>query len=333
MKRERALAGGGVALLLVMVLAAAIVPGAVAERGDDVRPGHVQLRRDVAVAPGTVTGESATLSLDVRLSHVGGPSENVTVEVRAIDAESNLLRTTERVRVGTVDGDREVPVEVNVTVPREGGYRFEVAVYADGQRVATGRTTVSGVGALTPAYARSPIVFERFEDAGIPTITYAVGNVSDGRVRLDTTTYLTNTGDGPAGDLRLLVLARQAESNIVADRMTVTVGEIRPGRTASVDAALTVPDDYNYRLDAMLLRDDVVLGVASANARLAPTKPMPANVTQQRIEIRASDFEGTGVETGGPEATRTAGASGPGFGPAVAVLALAVSALLIRRQS
>ncbi|MEA5387332.1 PGF-CTERM sorting domain-containing protein [Haloarculaceae archaeon H-GB11] len=336
MQRERALAVGGVALLVVLLVAAVAVPGALAERDSDVRPSDLYLQDDVAIAPAAVSGETATLSLDVRLAHYGGTAENVTVEVRAIDSDTNLLATTETVDVGNVEGNREVPVRANVTVERAGGYNFQVFVYEDGQRVASGTTQISGVGSLTPEYARSSVTFERFGDVGIPPISYSIAEASDGSATLATQTHLTNTGDETVGDLTLVVMARQAESNIVADRATVSVGDVRPGRTASVDTALTVPDDYNYRLDAILLRDDVVLGTASATAELAPTKPLPKNVTRERVDIRASDFEsdagGDRGETSQPTEYGTA-ASGPGFGVPVALAALLGVVLLGLRRN
>jgi len=328
------LAGLAVGLVIVMALAAPVLPGVLADRDGPVRPSVLDLRPEVSVAPGEVTGESATLSLEMRLSHRGGPANNVTVEVRAVDAETNLRATTETVDVGTIEGEREVTVTSNVTVPREGGYRFDVFVYRDGKRIETGTTTVSGVGALTPDYRQTPVQFETFDGVGPPSVSYAIDNVSGEQVELATTTYLTNTGDEPVENLTVQVSARQAESNIVADRTTVTVGEIRPGRTAGVEARLTVPDDYNYRLDAILERDDVLLGVTSANAELAPTQPMPENVTRQEINISASDFtQGNRDTAGGGPVRETTAAAGPGFGIAVAALALLAGTLLyIRRQ-
>jgi PGF-CTERM protein len=331
---ERALAGLAVGLVVVMALAAPVLPGALADREGPVRPSVLDLRPDVSVAPGEVTGESATLSLEMRLSHRGGPANNVTVEVRAVDAETNLRATTETVAIGTIDGDREVTVTTNVTVPRAGGYEFEVFVYQDGERIESGTTTVNGVGALTPDYRRTPVQFETFDGAGPPSVSYSIANVSGGQVELATTTYLTNTGDEPVDDLTVQVTARQAESNIVADRTTVTVGEIRPGRTAGVEATLTVPDDYNYRLDAILERDDVLLGVTSANAELAPTQPMPENVTRREIDISASDFtQGTRDAAGDGPIRETTAAAGPGFGVTVALVTLLAGTLLyIRRK-
>lgn len=336
MQREYALAAAAAALLILTIGAALLIPGALADRDDEPRPGRIALHDDVAVSPVTVTGDTATLALDIRLDHRGGPAENTSVEVRAIDAQTGLLVTTTTVQVGTITDQREVPVKPNLTVPREGDYQFEVFVYQDGRRVAAGTTTVSGVGSLTPTYAQSSVQFERFDDSSIPTITSTVANATDGDIELSTQTYLTNVGDEPVDDLTLVILARQAESNIIADRRSVVVETIRPGRTSSVSARLAVPDDYNYRLDAVLQRDGVILGVESATAELAPSRPLPENTTRDRVDIRASDFQrDDGERSGGAGVVEptTPGESGPGYTIGVALVALFATGLLSRRNT
>lgn len=336
MQREYALAAAAVALLALTVGAAVLVPGALADRSEDRPPGRIALHDDVAVSPATVTGESATLTLDTRLDHRGGPAENTSVEVRATDAQTGLLVTTTTVQVGTLTGEREVPVQANLTVPREGGYEFEVLVHQDGRRVAAGTTTVTGVGSLKPAYAQTSVQFEQFEGSGVPTVTYTIANTTDGRVELATRTHLTNVGDERVDDLTLVVFARQAESNIIADRKRVAVGAIRPGRTSAVSASLDVPEEHNYRLDAILQRDGVVLGVASATAELAPSRPLPENVTRERVDIEASDFQrDEGGPTGGSgvAASPTPGDAGPGFTAGLALLALLTTGYVLRRNT
>ncbi len=330
MRRESALAVAALALLALTVATALFVPGVLADRSEDRPPGRIGLHDDVAVSPETITGETATLALDIRLDHRGGPADNVTVEVRGVDAQTGLLVTTTTVPVGTVTGEREVPVRANLTVPRDGDYEFEVFVYQDGRRVATGTTTVGGVGSLTPDYAQTSVQFERFEDSGIPTVTYTIANATGERVELATRTHLTNVGDEQVDGLTLVVFARQAESNIIADRQSVDVGAIRPGRTSAASARLSVPDDHNYRLDALVQRDGVILGVESATAELAPTEPLPENTSQERVEIRASEFQREDGDTtgdAGAVTTRTPGSEGPGFTAGLALVAILVAAL------
>ncbi|WP_303703897.1 hypothetical protein [Haloquadratum walsbyi] len=324
-------------MILFIFVSAAVLPGAIAERDSDIREGVIRLNQDVAVEPLTVNGQSVTLSLDIRLSHRGGASENISVEVRAIDADSNLLRNTERLFLGSIRGDQEVPVRANLTVPREGQYRFDVRIYKSGQRIENGATTVSGVSALTPAYAESTVRFEQFETAAIPPITYRIANVTGNQVRITTTTYLTNTGDTATDEIQLRIMARQADSNIVADQTTATVGTVRSGRTTEVNATLELPDEYNYMLDAMLIRDSVILETTSATAELAPTEPLPANSTREQIDIQASEFE-TGAETSEEARGETAElteseTSQPGFGVGIGLLTLFITIIVWRRTN
>lgn len=335
MDRHRIFISAGLVMMLFILVSAIVLPGAIAERDDNIREGVVRLNQDVAVEPLTVSGQSVTLSLDIRLSHRGGVSENISVEVQATDADSNLLRETERVSVGSIRGNQEVPVRANLTVPREGQYRFDVKIYKSGQQVENGVTTVSGVSALTPSYAESTVRFEQFETTTIPPITYQITNVAEDQVQITTTTYLTNTGDTATDGLQLRIMARQADSNIIADQTTTTVGTVRSGRTTEVNATVELPDEYNYALDAMLIRDSVVLEVASATAELAPTEPLPANSTREQIDIQASDFE-TDAETseeirGETAALTESETSQPGFGISIGLLTLFVTIIIWRK--
>ncbi len=337
--REAWLAALALALVVGAAGLALAAPNALAERTDEtVRPSVLSLQ-DPRVAAGEVGGERAELSLDVRMEHRGGPADNVTVELQAVDTDTGLVAATVRKELGRIEGNREVRSRVNVTVDRQGGYRLYVRVYEDGRRVETGSTTVSGVDSLTPDYAETTVGFHRFGDgpASIPVISYEVAEAADNRTTLRTGTYLTNRGDEPAGGLRLVVTARQVESNVVADRATVEIDEIGPGQTVTEAAELTVPSNYNYYLDGILFRDGVVVESATAPAKLDPTRPVPENTTREEVDFQAGDFErdaGDGGDAGAtPMPTDAGGASGPGFGMVGALAALlALAALAARRH-
>ena len=320
-------------VVLAMLIGATAVPGALSEPREDVRESYLDLR-ETTIEPAAVDGQTVTLAIDARLSHRGGSAENVTVETRAVDADTGLVATTTRQSVGGVDGDREVSVQSNITVERAGGYRIDTIVYEDGERVATGRQSVRNVDALTPAYARSAVTFERFENAGVPldSITYRIDDVSDNRTTLNVSVYVTNAGNSPSEDLSLRLRARQADSNVVADESTVRVGQIRPGRTETVTTRLTVPDGYNYWLDGVLLSDGVIVGTESAPANLHPTERLRANETRQEVDFESSDFEQDRAperEMGEPQQTA---AAGPGFTALAGLIAVLASAGLIARR-
>ncbi|WP_436924546.1 DUF7490 domain-containing protein [Halosimplex amylolyticum] len=332
---------GVLALLLVAaaVGVVALAPGALAERTDeDVRPSRLSLQ-EPRVAAGEIGGERAELSLDVRMDHRGGDADNVTVEVQAVDTDTGLVATTVRKNLGTIEGDREVRTRMNVTVDRQGGYRLSIRLYEDGRRIDIGSTDVSGVDSLTPDYARTGVDFHRFGtgEGSLPVITYDIAGEDGNRTTLRTGTYLTNRGDDPAAGLELVVMARQVESNVIADRETVSIGNIRPGRTVTETAELTVPSNYNYYLDGILLKDGVIVGTATAPAKLDPSRPAPKNETREEVDFQAGDFEQTpdrGDDDGFDTPMPTQSSGGPGFGAIGALAALVgLAAIAARRHA
>lgn len=330
MRTEALLATAAVAVLLVVVALAAFVPGFVAEPDSDEPPARFDVA-ETTLAAGEVTGETATLETTVFLRHQGGPADNVTVVVRATDAESGLVADTATHRYGTLEanGEREVPL--SVTVPREGGYEITTILYVDGQRADVARASVNGVEALTPPYAESSVEFHRFADR--PSVEYTIESAGDGAATLGVTGYLTNGGDDPESDLRLVVTARHADANVVADRAETTVGAVEAGRTATVETTVTVPDDHNYYLDATLWRDGVILDSTRTAANLDPTETIAAEETRQEVTFEAGDFETARAD--GPERPEAEpdAEEQSGFGAALAVVALLCAAFAARGWS
>ena len=337
MQRETILTGGMVLLLVAMLATPLVVPGVLDEPDENIRPSHLHLQtEDSTIDVTSVPGRTANLQLDTRLVHRGGPARNVTMEVRAIDDDSGLLEDQVRQSVGTITEERTVSVLTNLSVEREGDYRIETIVYEDGNRVERGTRTIRNVQALQPDYADSTIQFERYENspADIPTITVDPETTAENRSRLSVTAALTNGGDTSAGDVTLRLRARQTESNVIADQAQQEIGSIGPGRTVEPNATLTVPDGYNYYIDAILLSDGVVVDTTIGVANLDPTRAVEANETREEIEFDTGDFadEPTTPEPDRPEPEATTVGSGPGFGVGVALVALLATALLTARR-
>ncbi|PSP68376.1 PGF-CTERM sorting domain-containing protein [Halobacteriales archaeon QS_1_69_70] len=333
MRPEALLGGAAAAGVLVAVALAVFVPGFVSAPAPE--PDEPPARLDVTemtLSAGAVTGETATLETTVFLRHHGGSADNVSVEVRATDADSGLVADTTRRDLGTVENLGEREVSLPVTVPREGGYEVTTLLYVDGERVDDASASVRGVGALTPPHAESTARFHEFPDR--PSVEYRVASVDDGRATLNVTSYLTNGGDDPESGLRLEVIARQADSDVVADRSEARLGDLAAGRTARPNVRLTVPDGYNYYLDVTLWRDGVIIDTTRAAANLDPEETLSVNETRREVGFEASDFEtgGPGSRTGTPMEAEASG-EGPGMGAAATVMALLTGLLASRRWS
>lgn len=340
MQREALLAGGAAVVASALLLAAAVAPGITAAPTEErTRPGHLDIR-ETSLAAGEVGGETATLDVTTRFQHRGDESSNIEVAYRVVDSDTGLVVDRAVKTLGNVTGDREVSTTVSVTVAREGDYKLRTVVYEDGRRTEQSSTSIRGVGSLTPAYATSPVRFHQFSGAAaIPPIEYGVEKVSDGRATVNISAYLTNGGDEAVEGLRLALVARQADSNIVADEASVELGTIRSGRSATPSATLTVPDNYTYYLDAVLWKDGVIVASARAPADLAPQRTVDQNVTREDVDLDSEQFA---AETSTPaeakeQATRAEGAATerevgqPGLGLSAGLVALAGAALLARR--
>ncbi|RLM72375.1 PGF-CTERM sorting domain-containing protein [Halorubrum sp. Atlit-26R] len=337
MDTRTALLAAAAALLVASAVGAVVAPGAISDpRATDEPPGDIRVA-GATVAPGDVRGETAELRLGTDLRHRGSPVENVTVRHRAIGAESGLLVDETTVDVGDVDFDGERTVNGTVTVEREGGYRIETVVFADGQRREQQTTRVAGVAALTPDYADTQV---GFTDGSVwPTVAVSVVEADNETATLSASVSVTNRGDEPSDDVDLRLYLRQAESNVIAADATETVGTVRPGRTDTVTATVEVPAGYNYYVDAALFDDDVLVDETQGVANLNPRETISANETVRDVEFSVEDFErddvggegGDGAD-GAPRGDGATDGSTPGFGPLVALVALVVAALTARRR-
>ncbi len=339
MDTRTALLAAAAALLLVSAAGVVAAPDALDDPRSDERPGDVRIA-DAVISPGEVRGETAELRLGLDLQHRGSTVENVTIRHRAIGAESGLLVDETTVDVGDVDGGGERTVTGSVDVERAGGYRIETVVFADGERRATRTTRIDGVEALTPDYADSQVGFT--EGNVWPTVAVSVSEADNETATLSVSISVTNRGDEASEPLDLRVLLRQADSNVVAGDAAETVGSVRPGRTETVTATVEVPANYNYYVDAALWSDDVLIDETQGVANLDPRETIDANESVQDVEFEVEDFADGGdggdgaddaadAERGAERADASDDAT-PGFGVAVALVALLGAALYARRR-
>lgn len=331
MKREWVFGGAVLGVVLATVLAAVLLPGALADRSEPQPDGEVRME-EISISAAEVGGERLTLATDVRLEHTEGISENVTVELRAVGLDSELIETSKTIDVGTVDETSEVSAAGTLRVERGGSYRIEAIVYRDGVRTTTGSKTVRGTEALTPGYPDSPVEFHRFARHDFPAIDYEITDSDDDSATLDVDTYVTNGGEASTDDLTLVLKARQVDSGIVASEREIDVASIGSSQTARPGSELTVPSGYNYYLDAILFDDGVVLDTARSGASLDPTERVQANETERDVELEVGDFDsddqpdrddresadGDGEDADG----EVSDGAGPGFGIAVVILAV-----------
>jgi PGF-CTERM protein len=332
MKRERVLVAGAVAVVVVAAVGAVALPGAITTPRDDrTDPGRVSVA-DVTLRPTAVGGSTVDLAVGVSLRHFGNPTENVSVRVRAVDSTTGFLAAEKRVQVGTLTGDGLTEANTSLSVEREGGYRIEVTVFHGDRPMDEARATVAGLDSLPPEYARTSVEF--VDEPALPAVSTAVVDAGENETTLRITSSLTNRGSTPSESLELTVVLRQAESNLVASRTRTDVPTIRPGRTASVDTTVTVPAEYNYYVDVVLWKDDVLVDSTRGVVNLDPSRTISVDEQREEVNISVSDFEeGRPSEPTEPPEGTESGAGAPGFTAVVALVALLVAALAAHRRT
>jgi hypothetical protein len=332
MKRELVVGGSLLAVVLATVLGAVLFPGALADRSEPQPDGELRME-EISLSAEEVGGERLALTTDVRLAHTDGASENVTVELRAVESDSELVAASRTIGVGGIEGDSEVSATGTLRIERGGDYHIEAIIYRDGVRATTGSKTVQGTGALTPGYPDSPVEFHRFARHDFPAIDYEITDSGGDSATLDVESYVTNGGEAPAEGLSLVLKARQVESGIVASEQEIDVDSISASQTARPGTDLTVPAGYNYYLDAILFNDGVIVDTARSGASLDPTERVQANETERDVEFEVGDFDSrdrpdddqTPDGDGGDGMSEAdSDGAGPGFGVAVGILAVAI---------
>ena len=198
-----------------------------------------------------VTASTATFSVAVYLDHYGGNSSNSTLVIKVIDSDTGLLMEEVLSPIPEVEGEKTVKITNKISVTREGGYEIKLIVFDRDRMMESGSVFINGLEALTP----------EIRDVGvrIRDIDFLIRNVSEGKVKVETDIYVENTRDSSSPELKILVKAVQAESNIVADSVWINASSLRPESTAIRKAVITVPESYNYVIEAVFWNGDVMV--------------------------------------------------------------------------
>ncbi len=284
--------------------------------------------RDVDVKPIEVTSAQIEVNVTAYINHNGGKTQNASMLIRAISSNTRLLETQVSAPIPQIESDAEktLAVSTNLQVERNGGYNLNILLFDNGSITDSGSVSISGLNALTPESKRSGVA--------LSNIDFTVSNVSGDRVSIKSDVYLENKGADASENLKMIVKAREAASNLLADKTETETGLISSEATAVKSVQLVVPDGYNYMVVVELWRGDTLINSWEKPVLLAPTKTVPKGSTEKNINIEVSKFvREAGVQVPGvapyyPAVTPTPAYAGAPRAPGFEILA-AVSALLI----
>ncbi len=327
--------------LLILSFAIVLIKSDVLQKPPEtIVPSNLNIR-DVDVKPVVVTSSQIEVNVTAYINHAGAKTRNATMLIRAISSDTKLLQTQVSAPIPEIDSELEktLAISTNLNLERNGGYDLNILLFDNGSIMDSGSVSISGLNALTPMSKRSGVILNN--------IDFTVSNVSTGKVSIKSDIYLENRGPQASENLKMTVKAREATSNLLADKTGTETGVIANETTAVKSVVLAVPEGYNYMVVVELWKGDTLINSWEKPVLLAPTKTVPKESVEKKTNIEVSKFVREGGASQGygapgyaaPMATGTLAYAGypgttakePGFEIFAAISALLIVFVLRRR--
>ncbi|MCZ7383813.1 MAG: hypothetical protein O8C63_03585, partial [Candidatus Methanoperedens sp.] len=279
--------------LLILSFAIVLIKSDVLQKSPEtwVSPSNLNIR-DVDVKPVVVTSSQIEVNVTAYVNHAGAKTRNATMLIRAISSDTRLLQTQVSAPIPEIESELEktLAISTNLNLERNGGYELNILLFDNGSIMDSGSVSISGLNALTPMSKRSGVI--------LSNIDFTVSNVSTGKVSIKSDIYLENIGPQASENLKVTVKAREATSNLLADKTGTETGVIANETTAVKSVELAVPEGYNYMVVVELWRGDTLINSWEKPVLLAPTKTVPKESVEKKVNIEVSKFVREGVTAG-----------------------------------
>jgi hypothetical protein len=283
------------ASLLILSFAIVLIKSDVLQKAPEtfVPPSSLNIR-DVDVKPVVVTSSQIDVNVTAYINHAGAKTQNATMLIRAISSDTRLLATQVSAPIPEIESELEktLAISTNLNLERNGGYELNILLFDNGSIRDSGSVSISGLNALTPMSKRSGVILNN--------IDFTVSNVSTGKVSIKSDIYLENKGPQASENLKMTVKAREASSNLLADKTGTETGVIANETTVVKSVVLAVPEGYNYMVVVELWRGDTLINSWEKPVLLAPTKTVPKESVEKKVNIEVSKFVREGGGAGVP---------------------------------
>lgn len=281
MKPEKLLTILLVSVLILSFAVALINKDVLTEEPDYMPPSYISIR-EVDVKPVEVTSALVEVNVTAYIDHAAGKTRNATMLIRAVSSDTGLLGTQVSTPIPETESEKTIEVSQNLKVERNGGYDLKILIFDNGSIRDSGSVSIHGLNAITPMSKRSGVVLK--------DIDFIVSSTSKGSVAIKSDIYLENKGKDASENLGMIVKAREAASNLLADKTSTETGVVASEATAIKSVQLVVPDEYNYMVVVELWKGDVLINTWEKPVLLAPTKTVPKESVEKRVNIEVSKF-------------------------------------------
>lgn len=252
----------------------------------------------------------------------GDTDKNTSLLLKVYSRESGLLEVQEEVKLGKLKKGETKAVSQSLSLPKTGGYNIRSVLFEEETQKGSGEIKVYNLDFL-PADIQN-IGLE------ISEMDFRVRKVEDGKVLIENDIYLTNEGKKTSPDFRTLVKVREMDAGLLADKVWIQTGEIRPETTVIRSVNLTMPDQYNYVVEVLIWNNDTIVRRGEGYIQLSPEVKIKDKTATETKKIQTSEFENVDeyemVPREGYEETST-----PGFSLFLSAVLLCLAAVLRRR--
>jgi len=299
-------------LLLTSVIAVIFLAGIMLTAGC-LKEGSISVQ-DGTIRAEHVTASYVTLNVTSNLRNGGGVGgEDVDLRLKALNTDSGLLEAEQNTRVAGIGWGETRSASQEIVLPRKGSYNLVVSAYKNNKFVGENRITVRNLDQLVPDTQQSGLIIEDMD--------FIVKSVSGGSAVIQADIYVANGGTVPSGPVLVEAKAKEMDARLTADKQQTTIGNIDPEKIGVASIRLTVPDQYNYVVDALIWRNGTIVKRGEDIVQLRPGKLISNNSQLTTVKIDTSQFVAEqGQMAASPYAVSTM--RSPGFSLPLVLLSL-----------
>jgi len=253
----------------------------------------------------------------------GDTEKNDSFLLKVYSTDSGLLEVQEQVNLGKLKAGETKTVSQSLSLPKTGGYDIRSVLFEEDIQKGSGEIKVYNLDYL-PADV---------QDIGleISEMDFKVRKVEDGKVLVESDIYITNEGRETSSDFRTLVKVREMDAGLLADKVWIQTGEIKPEATVIRSVNLTMPDQYNYIVEVLIWNNDTIVRRGEGFIRLNPEIEVKNEDATENRKIQTSEFENVVEPEMVPEEDYAEEEPTSGFSLLLSAVLLCSAAVLRRR--
>lgn len=203
---------------------------------------------------------------------------NATLLVFVHDKLTNILLKKKELKIPREGKEGLDELKFTLSFEKDRDYKVILEIRKNNKIVSTRGLILKGLSTLIPK--------EKELKVYLKDVDFEVLRVFDNKVEVKTRFYLESMDDYT---IIFHIKAVQYESNILASDKWLQE-EIRKGKTVLVETNLTIPKDYNYLIKIEAWKANTLVKSWSKPLNLAPTRKIPANVTEEKVRFEVSEF-------------------------------------------